>query len=86
MKIVCEKCGATITVCGLGRKKLNHSVINVCDSLRVCSTVKAAAELLGCSRAYIYKVGHQHGLTPKDFLSKVKVKQKRRRRQKLVWD
>ena len=39
-------------------------VINVYDALRLHRSVLAAANELGCSRAYIYKVLKAEGLTP----------------------
>ena len=38
-------------------------VIKVCDALRLHRDVLAAANSLGCSRAYIYKVLAAAGLT-----------------------
>lgn len=63
MKITCEKCGNVIAVKGLGRRKLNIPVKIVYDTLQAYSTVGQAAEKLGCSRPYIYKVLKDHGLT-----------------------
>ena len=59
----CPNCGGTIS--GLGRKSLTMPFINVCDAVREHSTVGAAAEKLGCSRSYIYKVLKSNGLTVK---------------------
>jgi len=39
---------------GIGRKKLEIPVKNVCDALGRSSTVQHAADILGCSKGYIY--------------------------------
>lgn len=39
-----------------GRKRLNISSNSICDSLKKHKNVKAAAESLGCSKGYIYKI------------------------------
>jgi biotin operon repressor len=39
---------------------------NVCDALQVSGSILAAANSLGCSRAYIYKVLKANGLKLKD--------------------
>jgi len=67
MKYQCPNCGQHITVNGLGRKPLNITVNNVCDALQGHSNVVATAKELGCSRAYIYKVLKENGLSLKDF-------------------
>jgi hypothetical protein len=48
---------------GFGRRPLNIVVTKVCDALRLYRSVLAAANELGCSRAYIYKVLKANGLT-----------------------
>ena len=48
---------------GLGRRAFNMPVTNVYDALRLQRSVLAAANELGCSRAYIYKVLKANGLT-----------------------
>lgn len=70
--VTCPKCGERITVAvrGLGRKRLNISVIFVYDTLRACRSVPAAATELGCSRGYIYKVCQEHGTSPKEVMRK----------------
>lgn len=62
MKVQCPHCGQTLSVSGLGRKRLNHSVEIVCDTLTGTGSVTGAAKQLGCSRAYIYKVLKTNGL------------------------
>ncbi len=68
MKINCPHCGGTVVVNGLGRKALNIAVKNVCDALQLYRSVLAAANYLGCSRAYIYKVLKEDGLTAADVI------------------
>jgi len=65
MRIICPGCGKTISVSIGGRKPLSLSVKNVCDAVAGCSTVSQAAEKLGCSRGYIYRVLREHGMSPK---------------------
>ena len=62
MKIICPECKNVIVVQGLGRKSFTITVINVCDALQLCHSVPAAANELGCSPAYIYKVLKQNNL------------------------
>jgi len=62
MKITCPKCKTVIAVQGLGRKSFGIAVTNVCDALQLCHSVPAAANELGCSPAYIYKVLKQNNL------------------------
>jgi len=47
-----------------GRRPLNIPVNKVYDALRLHSSVTEAANELGCSRAYIYKVLKAAGLKP----------------------
>jgi hypothetical protein len=54
----------------LGRKPLEHSVINVCDTLLSAHSIGGAAKELKCSRGYIYKILKQQGMTPKAVLNK----------------
>jgi len=68
MKVQCPNCGKTVVVGGLGRKAFNMPVIKVYDALRLHRDVLAAANSLGCSRAYIYKVLKARGLTVKDVI------------------
>ena len=77
MKIECPHCGKPVAVSGLGRRALNIPVINVYDALRVYRNVAAAANELGCSRAYIYKVLKADGLTPADVIKKLATKDTR---------
>ena len=68
MKTRCPKCGQYIVINGFGRKPLNITVKNVCDALKKHHSLASAAEELGCSRAYIYKVLKENGLHLKDFV------------------
>ena len=68
MLIECPHCGGRIAVNGLGRKAFNMPVINVYDALQLHRSVRGAANELGCSRAYIYKVLKTEGLTPADVI------------------
>ena len=63
MKVQCPHCGGTVAVNGFGRRPLNIVVTKVCDALRLHCSVLAAANELGCSRAYIYKVLKANGFT-----------------------
>ena len=53
---------------GFGRRPLNIVVTKVCDALRLHRSVLVAANSLGCSRAYIYKVLKANGLKLKDVI------------------
>jgi len=66
MIIPCPHCGKLVVVNGLGRKPLNIPLKNVYESLRTHGSVAAAANELGCSQGYIFKVLKANGLRPKD--------------------
>ncbi len=68
MKKTCPYCGGTVVVNGIGRKPLNIAVNNVCDALQLHHSVLTAAEKLGGSRGYIYKVLKTDGLTVQDVI------------------
>ena len=68
MKVQCPYCGQSVVVKGIGRKAFNMPVTNVCDALQLHRSVPAAANELGCSRAYIYKVLKADGLTAADVI------------------
>ena len=68
MIVRCPNCGQDVAVHGLGRKPLAITVNNVYDALQKHSNVVAVANELGCSRAYIYKVLKENGLSLKDFV------------------
>jgi hypothetical protein len=69
MIVQCPHCGETVAVPSLGRKAFNMPVTKVCDALRLHRGVLAAANSLGCSRAYIYKVLKAGGMTAKEVLT-----------------
>ena len=73
MIIRCPNCGERVVVNGLGRKKLNIPLKNVCEMLQVHRSVDAAAQKLNCSQGYIYNTLKSNGLRLKDF---IKVKEK----------
>ena len=56
MRVQCPHCGKSVAVNGLGRKRLNISLKNICDSLQAYKNVVAAADKLNCSQGYIYGV------------------------------
>jgi hypothetical protein len=68
MKILCPNCGCWNDTYVSGRKRLNHTVKIVYDTLRLCRTVTAAAKKLNCSRGYIYGVLKENNLTVKQVL------------------
>ena len=68
MIVKCPYCGKPVVVNGFGRRPLNILVIKVYDALRLNRSVLAAANELGCSRAYVYKVLKADGLTPADVI------------------
>jgi hypothetical protein len=68
MKIQCQKCGAAVAVKGIGRRPLAIPFTKVCEALQYSSTVLAAAEILGCSVPYIYKICKLRGKMPKDYM------------------
>lgn len=68
MIVQCPNCGKPVAVNGLGRKPLNIGVKNICDALRVSRSVTLAAEKLGCSRAYIYKMLKAQDLSPRQVI------------------
>ena len=62
MIVKCPYCGRKITVNGLGRKRLNIPLINVCECLQVHRNVVIAAQELNCSQGYIFGVLKANGL------------------------
>ena len=68
MLVQCPHCGGQVVVNGFGRRPLNIVVTKVCDALRLHRSLVTAANELGCSRAYIYKVLKVEGLTPADVI------------------
>ena len=70
MKIECPNCGKSVEVNGLGRKRLNIPLKNICDALQAHKNVSSAAQELGCSPAYIFGVLKANGLKLKDVIKK----------------
>ena len=70
MLIRCPHCGKSVTVSGLGRKRLNIPLKNVCESLQSYRNVVAAANELNCSQGYIFNVLKTNGLRLKDVIDK----------------
>jgi hypothetical protein len=68
MFIKCSKRGEKMVVKGLGRKPLNIPLKNICECLKVCHSVEAAAQKLVCSQGYIFKVLKANGLKLKDII------------------
>lgn len=66
MIVQCPHCGHSVVVNGLGRRPLNIPLKNVCEALRAHRSVVAAANELGCSQGYIFKVLKANGLKLKD--------------------
>lgn len=80
MKIItCPYCEGKIELCGFGRKPLDITVKNVYDALEKHGNVAAAAEELGCSRAYIYRILKQNGRSVKDFVDPVEQRKSKRK-------
>ncbi len=77
MLVQCPHCGQPVVVNGLGRKAFNTPVPTVYAALRLRRSVLAAANELGCSRAYIYKVLKADGLTPADVIKELATKDAR---------
>lgn len=68
MIINCPHCGEPVVVNGLGRKKLNIPLKNICESLCSCGNVAAAARELHCSEGYIFNALKTQGLKPADVI------------------
>lgn len=66
--VICPYCGKVAATLLLGRTASNIGVTEVCDALRLCRSVSAAAHSLGCSRGYIYKILKAAGMTAKEVL------------------
>ena len=71
MKVItCPHCGKVAATIGIGRAATNITVTEICDALRLCRSVPAAAEKLGCSRGLVYKLLKANGLTVKDVIKR----------------
>lgn len=62
MLVECPHCGGIVTVNGLGRKRLNIPLKNVCESLQTYGSVLGAANNLNCSEGYIFGVLKANGI------------------------
>lgn len=70
MIVQCPNCGKPVVVNGLGRKRLNIPLRNVCESLEAHRNVTAAATELRCSEGYIFKILKDNGLKLKDVIKR----------------
>ena len=68
MKVQCPHCGKPVLVNGLGRKRLNIPLKNVCESLQAHKNIKEAANELNCSQGYIFGVLKVNGLKLHDVI------------------
>ncbi len=66
MIINCPHCGQTVTVHGLGRKRLNIPLKKVLESLSAHRSVVVAAQELNCREAYIFGVLKANKMKLKD--------------------
>jgi len=71
MIVQCPNCGEKVVVRGLGRKPLNIPLKNVYEALRAHDSVVAAANELGCSQGYIFKVLKANGVRLSDIFKGV---------------
>jgi len=69
MIIQCPHCGNSVVVNGLGRKRLNIPLKNVCECLLKHRSVVTAASELGCSQGYIFGILKANGLKLKDVIA-----------------
>lgn len=70
MRVICPNCQHRFAVrSSSGRKPLNIPFINICEALQRHQDVRAAAESIGCSVGYIYKVLGQRGRKPGDVIN-----------------
>jgi len=68
MIIQCPHCGECVMVNGLGRKRLNIPLKNICDALQSERCVASAARWLHCSQGYIFNALKTQGLKPRDII------------------
>lgn len=69
MIVQCPHCGGMVVVNGLGRKRLNIPLKNVCEALQAHRSVAAAANELSCSEAYIFGVLKANRLKLRDVIN-----------------
>ena len=70
MEVQCPNCGKSVVVNGLGRKRLNIPLKNVCEALQASSSVVTAANELNCSQGYIFSVLKANGIKLNDVIEK----------------
>jgi len=68
MIVQCPHCGKSVVVNGLGRKRLNIPLKNVCEALQVHRNAVTAANELNCSEAYIFAALKANGLKLKNVI------------------
>ena len=68
MIVQCPNCGERVVVNGLGRKRLNIPLKNICEALQSERSMAAAAEKLHCSQGYIFNALKLQGLKLKDII------------------
>ena len=68
MLVQCPHCGGQVAVNGLGRKRLNIPLKNVCEALQVHRNAVTAANELNCSEAYIFAALKANGLKLKNVI------------------
>ncbi len=66
MRVRCPNCGKSVVVNGLGRKRLNIPLKKVYETLQTHRSIVTAADKLGCSQAYIFKVLKDNGMKLRD--------------------
>ena len=72
MLVKCPHCGKSVAVNGLGRKRLNIQLKNVCECLQAHKNVADAASELNCSQGYIFGILKANGLKLKDIIKEGK--------------
>ena len=68
MIVNCPHCGEPVVVNGLGRKRLNIPLKNICEALCSYGNVAAVARELHCSEGYIFNTLKAQGLKPADVI------------------
>ncbi len=68
MIVQCPRCGESVVVNGLGRKRLNIPLKNVCEALQARRSVVEVANELNCSQGYIYNTLKANGMTLKEVI------------------
>ena len=68
MIVQCPNCGERVVVSGLGRKRLNIPLKNICEALQSEGNAVSAAKELHCSQGYIFNALRKRGLKPKDII------------------